>query len=165
MAQILSRPAVLKPDHLPHFARAVMAVGSLCAAALMLLPMFQGAEEHLGLTDKQAHALAFYIFTLCAFMALPRMRRSDLALAALGLGAAAEVAQLATGRSASFLDLSADAVGIFFAWAPSQIEQLRTMARQYPGMTFRQIRALDRRQGARAAEPDANAAPDRSSVA
>jgi len=137
----------VKPSELTIAARAVLVMGSLAAAVLMLLPVFQGAEQYVGLTDKQAHALAFYAFTVCAFLAMPRMRRRDLALAVLAMGAAAEVAQIVTGRSASVIDLSADAVGVFAAWAPAQIEQMRRMARKYPGLSLRQIRALDRRRG------------------
>lgn len=155
---------MLKPAHLPLAARALIVVGGSCAAALMLLPTFQGAEQGLGLTDKQAHIVAFYIFTVSAFMAAPRARRTDLAMVALALGAAAEVAQLITGRSASFLDLSADAAGVFLAWAPAQVEQLRRMARQHPHLTFRQIRALDRRRGRAAGKTEA-AAQDMASAA
>lgn len=146
MVPIHEAIAVLKPSDLPKAARIFIGLGSCCVAALMLLPAFQGAEKGFGLTDKQAHAAAFYVFTLTAFLALPRMRRTDIALAALGLGAAAEVAQLVTGRSGSVMDLSADAVGICLAWAPTQIEHLRRVVRRHPGRTFAEIRALDRRK-------------------
>jgi VanZ family protein len=151
---------VLKPSDLPAAARALLVLGGLFAAVLMLVPALRGAETALGLNDKQAHAAAFYIFCLAAFLAAPRMRRNDIALAALALGAGAEVAQLVTGRSASFGDLMADAVGIGLAWAPAQIEQLRRLAREHPGKTFRQIRDGDRRRpAAPAASPLAETSP------
>ena len=136
----------MRPIDVTRAARGAVVVGGMGVALLMLAPMFQGAEQMFGLTDKQAHGLAFYVATLTAMLSLPRMRRTDLALAMLALGAAAEMAQAITGRSASFTDLSADAVGIFAAWAPSQVERLRYLSRNYPYRTFAEIRAGDRRR-------------------
>lgn len=109
-------------------ARAALALGSAVAVFLMLGP-FQGAERLLLLSDKQAHAIAFFTLTSLSFLAAPRVRKTDLALSALALGAAVEVAQLSVGRSASVLDLSADAVGVFMAWAPAHFESIRRRAR------------------------------------
>jgi VanZ family protein len=113
-----------------------------------MLGPFQGAERHFGLNDFAAHAIAFYGLACLCFLAGPRLRRNDLALVLLALGAAAEVAQAAVGRSASFHDLAADAVGILAAWAPSQIETLRTLARERPHQPLRR-RASDRPAGVR----------------
>ena len=109
-------------------ARAALVLGSATAAFLMLGP-FQGAERLLLLSDKQAHAIAFFTLTSLSFLAAPRMRKMDLAFGALALGAAVEVAQLLVGRSGSVLDLSADAVGVFMAWAPAHFESIRRRSR------------------------------------
>jgi VanZ family protein len=128
-------------------ARLTLALGSAAAAFLMLGP-FQGAEERLMLTDKQAHAIAFFALTALSFLAAPRMRKTDLALAAVAIGAAMEIAQLCVGRSGSVLDLSADAVGVFMAWAPAHFESIRRRSR---------AASVDRRSGGAAAEPERSA--------
>lgn len=109
-------------------ARAVLFIGCCLVATLMLGP-FQGAEKLFGLRDKQAHALAFFAFVSVCFVAFPRMRRTDLALAAVALGAASEIAQAVVGRDAGAGDVIADAVGVLMALAPTYIEGLRAAAR------------------------------------
>lgn len=116
-------------------AQATLAVGLVAAGALMLGP-FQGAERAFGLSDKEAHALAFFALTLTACLAAPRLRKDDLALAALALAGASELAQGVVGREAGVGDLVADALGVFLAWAPMQAAQMRMR------MNLRQ-RALD----------------------
>ena len=136
---------MLRPNDVTKGAYGVFVIGSLAVACFMLLPMFAGAESRFGLSDKEAHALAFYTFTVIAFLACPRNRRADLALAAVALGAGAELAQWATGRDASWGDLAADSVGVFLAWAPSQAERLRILARTFPDIPFHAIREDERR--------------------
>ncbi len=138
----------MRPIDLTAAARGFLVLGSLAVAAFMLAPMFQGAESRLGLSDKEAHALAFYLFTAVAYLAGPRVRRTDLALVAVALGACAEIAQWVTGRDASVADLAADCAGVFLAWAPTQVERLRHLARRYPFRTFADIRGADRRRRA-----------------
>jgi hypothetical protein len=94
-------------DHRP---RRHLVAGALTAAVLMLGP-WPGLEQVFGLSDKAAHAIAFGGLLAVSFLAFPRMRRNDLAIAAVVLGASVEVAQLfastAAARSATWL---ADAV-------------------------------------------------------
>lgn len=129
-------------------ARAVLGLGAVCLAGLMLAPAFQGAERYFGLTDSEAHAIAFYGLTVLTILAAPRMRRNDLALAMVAIGAAMEVAQSFTGRDASFSDLFADSIGVLAAWAPTQVERVRRLARAHPYLSFAEIRAMDRRRKA-----------------
>jgi len=136
---------MLKPDHFVLSARVVLVVGALVAATLMLGP-FQGLEQVFGLSDKTAHALAFGGLTALAFLACPRMRRADLALAALLLGGGVEVAQLFGGRSASLLDWLADGLGIGAVYAVSLVEGLRKMAREQGEMPLQEIARMDRRK-------------------
>ena len=105
-------------------AQAALACGVLVGGVLMLGP-FQGAERHLMLSDKEAHAIAFFLFTLLAVLAAPQLRKNDIAVVALALAAASEVAQGMVGRSAALSDLLADAVGIFAVWAPMQAADFR----------------------------------------
>jgi hypothetical protein len=133
------------PNHVAITARSLLMLGALGVAVLMLGP-FQGAERYFGLNDFEAHAAAFYVLCAMCFLAGPRMRRNDIALIILGLGAAAEVAQTVTGRSASFGDIGADAVGVFAAWAPTQIERLRQLAREHPHRRFSELGRSDRRR-------------------
>ncbi len=92
---------------------------------VLLLGPFQGLEQHLGLSDKSAHAIAFYVLSLALFASLPRLRRTDLAFGLLAFAAATEIAQTLTGRSGSFADFAADAVGVAGAVIPAMIERLR----------------------------------------
>lgn len=110
------------------FSRLCLGLLSLSIGVLVLGP-FQGAEEAFGLNDKEAHAIAFFALTLMLQVALPKVRRLDIALGVLALGALIEVAQLFTGRSASVLDWLADLVGVAFATAPSFIETARGFMR------------------------------------
>jgi hypothetical protein len=126
-------------------ARWGLCAGAATVCVLMLGP-FQGAERYFGLNDVAAHATAFYGLSCLCFMAGPRLRRSDIALVLVALGAAAEVAQGIVGRDASWGDLAADSLGVLAAWAPSQIETLRALAREHPD---RPLSWRDRRSGGR----------------
>ena len=144
---------MLTPNHVVTTARAVLVAGALTAAVLMLGP-WPGLEQVFGLSDKAAHALAFGGLVAVSFVAFPRMRRNDLAVAAVMLGASVELAQLFTAdRSASFGDLFADAAGVGAVYLCSQIEGLRGLARQRGAIAFSDILAQDRRRGARRLSP------------
>lgn len=93
-----------------------------CAAALALaglftamLGPFQGAEENLGLDDKSAHMIGFFVITACLTLLFPRLGLWRTALLTIGLGAGVEVIQGLSGRSASLLDLTADTIGVALA--------------------------------------------------
>lgn len=92
---------------------------------VVLIGPFQGLERNFGLSDEFAHGLAFYAFTVGLFVVLPRFRRIDIALAGLALAASSEIAQSFTGRSGSFSDFTADALGILCAVSPAIAERWR----------------------------------------
>lgn len=96
---------------------------------ILVLGPFSQAEESLGLTDKEAHIIAFFGLTVMMQLAFPRVRRMDMALGVLLLGAMIEVAQLFTGRSASVGDWLADLIGVAVATIPSYAETFRHFAR------------------------------------
>ncbi|NQE63019.1 VanZ family protein [Caulobacter sp. RHG1] len=140
---------MFKPVHVVTAARIALLVGSLTVATLALGP-FQGIEHVIGLGDKPAHAVAFGGLLAISFLAFPRLRRNDLTLAILVLGAAVEIAQLmSAGRTPSLMDWLADAVGVGIVYGVSVIETVRKMAREQGDMTFAQIEATDRRRGRR----------------
>jgi VanZ family protein len=144
---------MLTPNHVVTTARAVLVVGALTVAVLMLGP-WPGLEQVFGLSDKAAHAIAFGGLVAVSFLAFPRMRRNDLALAAVLLGASVEVAQLFTAdRSGTISDLLADTAGVGVVYLASHIENLRALARQRGLATFAEITAQDRRRGARRLAP------------
>jgi VanZ family protein len=144
---------MLTPNHVVTTARAVLVAGALTAAVLMLGP-WPGLEQVFGLSDKAAHAIAFGGLVAVSFLAFPRMRRNDLAIAAVLLGASVEVAQMFTSdRSASISDLLADTAGVGVVYLASHIENLRALARQRGTATFAEIAAQDRRRGARRLAP------------
>lgn len=136
---------MFKPVHFVTAARATLVVGSLAVAVLTLGP-FQGAEAIFGLNDKAAHAIAFGGLLAVSFLAFPRMRRNDLMIAALVLGAGVEVAQVIAHRDGNIPDWLADAAGILTIYGVSMIETVRKMAREQGDLTFDQIAALDRRK-------------------
>ncbi|WP_221230732.1 hypothetical protein [Brevundimonas variabilis] len=115
-----------------------------------MLGPFQGLEQSIGLNDTAAHVIAFYALTIIAFTVAPGRRRTDLAIMLLGFGLAIELAQAATGRSASLADLLADAAGITAALVPGFVERLRRDVRLYPSMSYAEIRRMDRRRARRA---------------
>lgn len=136
---------MLTPNHVVIAAKVVLIAGAATALTLMLGP-FQGLEQVFGLNDKAAHALAFGGLTAVSFLAFPRMRRNDLAIAAILLGASAEVAQLFADRSASFGDLAADAAGVGVIFFASHIEAIRREARERGFVTFKDIKAENNRR-------------------
>ena len=136
---------MLTPNHVVTTARAVLVAGALTAAVLMLGP-WPGLEQVFGLSDKAAHAIAFGALVAVSFVAFPRMRRNDLALAAVLLGASVELAQLFTAdRSGSLGDLFADALGVGAVHLASHIEALRAQARKRGSVAFQDIAAQERR--------------------
>jgi len=127
-------------------------VGCAVALATLMLGPYEGLEKAVGLSDKTAHVLAFFLMTLGLFTIAPRTRRSDLCLAALAASVVSELLQGLTGRTLSITDLGADLVGIGCAMLPGAIEGFRRLARVHPDLTFAQSRLYDRR-AARSAEP------------
>ena len=91
-----------------------LAMGAV--TVLALLPI-----EHLQMPvfdwwDKAQHALAFWVLTGWALLLWPKAAMR-VALGMLAYGACLELAQWAVGwRFAEWVDLAADAVGVFVAW-------------------------------------------------
>lgn len=139
---------MVKPVHFVAAARLTLLLGALTVTVLTLGP-FQGAESHFGLTDKEAHAIAFGGLLAVSFLAFPRMRRNDLTIAALVLGGAIEVAQIIAHRDGNIPDWLADATGILIVYGAGMIETVRKMAREQGDLTFAQIAQMDRRRGRR----------------
>lgn len=118
----------------------------LTAVTILALGPFQGAEESFGLTDKEAHFGTFYGLTFLSLAALPRIRKWDVAVAALAFGGLIEVLQTVTGRDGDILDWVADSFGIAMAVVPMYTEGFRMWAR---GETRRpKRRRSDRRREA-----------------
>lgn len=145
---------MLTPRRVVHIARLIFLIGVVVLAVLVLGP-FQGLEERIGLSDKSAHVIAFYLLGVSALAIAPKWRRTDLMLALLGGGVLVEVLQGFTGRSMSLGDLGADALGLAAAAAPGFIEQLRRLARRHPDLSFAEIAARDRRRTRLAEAPAA----------
>lgn len=110
----------------------LLGLGASVSLAILLLGPFQGLEAAFSLTDKEAHALAFFGVTLGLFAIAPNRRRTDLALVAVAFGVLIELAQGLTGRSMSLMDLTADCVGVLAATLPGLIERLRFYLRGGP---------------------------------
>lgn len=82
---------------------------TVMALALVPLPRIPG----LGHGDKLVHGIVFLVIALLSAVGWPRVRFAVLAAALVAFGAAIEVLQGLTGwRSAEWLDLAADAIGV-----------------------------------------------------
>lgn len=136
----------MTPNRLVALLR-VAALFSAIGLTILFVGPFTYLVDVFHVTDKEAHALAFFGVTVGLFAIAPRWRRTDLALAALAFGVLIELAQGLTGRSVSLLDLTADGVGILAALAPGIVEQLRRHVRTSPDVVFAELRAVDRRRG------------------
>lgn len=92
-------------------------VALIFVAALVVLLLGPGTtlEREVGYLDKIAHFGAFGGLLWSFGVLLRRQPRVLLALYAIAFGALTEVAQDFLGRDASWLDLLADALGVFVA--------------------------------------------------
>lgn len=97
-----------------RIARAGASLAGLAALVLMLGP-FQGEEQEAGLSDGQAHAIAFFVITLGLFLWRPRAPRPAIGALALAMGAIVETLQWQIGRTGSVSDWLADGFGIGLA--------------------------------------------------
>jgi len=104
-----------------------MLIGS--AVAILVFGPFGGAEQSFGLTDKEAHAIAFYVLCTLGLMAMPSVRKWDVALCCLAIGGAIEVVQANIGRDGDIFDWLADSVGVSMAIVPMVFESARRQLR------------------------------------
>jgi VanZ family protein len=111
--------------------RSVVAVFGLVLAVLLLGPDTH-LEDQLGISDKVAHAGAFYALTLGLFGCFPYIRRTDLGLFVILIGASTEVVQAFVGRDGNFPDFAADSMGILGAMLPATVERIRISIRHAP---------------------------------
>lgn len=91
---------------------------AILGLTVLLLGPFQGQESGFGLSDKEAHFLAFYTLTIIALNALQKIRKLDILFFVIIFGLFTEVAQFMTGRSMSIFDLMADTGGALAATLP-----------------------------------------------
>lgn len=135
----------LTPHMLIQALRVGGIVAGLAAVAALSAPI---RYDDLGLPfpDTVAHGMLFYGLTLMLLASMPRSRSAEVALGAVVLGAASEVAQFLVGRQMSLHDFAGDSLGVIAAYAPVAITRLRELSRKHPHRTFAEIRALDRRR-------------------
>ncbi|NBB65816.1 hypothetical protein GVN18_41875 [Pseudomonas sp. ODNR1LW] len=138
---------MLTSRHAILAARLLFVFAATGTSVLMFGP-FQGLEQAFGLSDKAAHAIAFYLLTVGLFLIAPNRRRDDLVIFTVAAALAAEGLQFFTGRSVSIGDFLAGAAGALAAWLPGFVEQVRHAARRYPHLTLSQAARLDRRRRA-----------------
>lgn len=116
------------------------------AAVAALTGPFRYADFHLPFPDTVAHALLAYGLTVLSLAAFPRSRASDIALAAIALSVASEMAQALVGREMSLHDIAGDTAGIVVAYAPVAVGRLRQLIRTHPHLTFAELRRIDPRR-------------------
>jgi hypothetical protein len=136
----------LTPHTLMTAIRGAAVLGAISAAIALTGP-FKYSDLHWPFPDTFAHAILFYGLTILGLGALPRHRAQDVALAAVAIGAASELAQGLVGREMSFHDLFGDSLGVAVAYGPVLVGRLRDLARTHPHVTFADLRRMDRRQG------------------
>jgi len=149
----------LMPSNIVTFARAALFVLTPGVAVLCLAP--GQPLQALPISESAAQAALFYGITATAFVAFPRLRRSDMAATALVLAGVIELIQLASGQAASLRDWLSAGIGISALYVPSLVEQMRHMARKHAFSTFSDLAANDRRKRARRKPVVAESAVDR----
>jgi VanZ family protein len=133
----------------------ILLLAAAIAGGVLLLGPFGEIERRINLTDKEAHLLGFYGFTLLCCAAFPRRRRNDLALSLALLAAASEIAQAMTGRDGDLWDWVADVAGIGLTLAPHLVERMRQAMREAPNLPLHKAFAIaDRRRTSPAHAPD-----------
>jgi len=150
----------MTPRTLHRLSKLAFALATTVLLVLMLGP-FQGLERRLGLTDKTAHAIAFFALANGLFLVAPRTRRTDLAGQVLIGGLVIELLQGLSGRGVSIGDFGANALGVAAALIPGYVERLRQQVRAHPDVPLRQLltqargvaRASRRRRRRAAAKP------------
>lgn len=100
------------------------------SVCVLVFGPFGGQEAKVGLSDKEAHAFAFYVLTALSLAALPRVRKWDVALVILAFGGLIEVVQTLVGRNGNIEDWAADGLGVTLCLAPMMLQELRTFMRQ-----------------------------------
>ena len=95
--------------------RACAALGTACLLYLLLAPRLPDGTQ--GIPDWLAHTMAFAAILWAFWIWAPRVSLLVLSLVVLALGAAVELIQPLTGRSASWTDLGADLIGILLCAA------------------------------------------------
>ena len=135
---------MLKPVHLVAAARFALVIGSVLVAGAFVGP-FQGFAGLGG----NARALVFGGLLALSFLAFPRARRNDLAIAALVLSAALETARTIGHPAGVLADWVADAAGVAAVYAASMIETVRKLVRDHGDVSFAKIAERDNRRSRR----------------
>ena len=112
---------------------ALVMTGAILFGPLTSLP------SKLGVTKLESHALAFFVITALSLLAMPRMRKWDLALICLALGGLSELIQPYLGRDCEALNGWSDALGVGLAVGPMMLEPLRALMRHERRPTERRI--------------------------
>jgi hypothetical protein len=127
------------------------AFGAIAAVVALLAPIHY-SDLHLPFPDTVAHATLAYGLMMLSLGAFPRLRSSDIALAALGLAVASEFAQSLVGREMSLHDIFGDSLGIAAAYGPVAMGRLRELVRTHPHLSFTELRRIDPRYAKRSRE-------------
>jgi hypothetical protein len=140
---------MLTPRHVVFGARGGLLVG-LWAAVMALAGPWHGLGAKIGVNGWLTHVIVFGALVALAYLAFPKRRRNDIAMALVLLAGAAEALQLFAGHTGVTLaDWGADALGVATIHFAGQIENVRRLARHAPYTTFHEIRSADRRRGRR----------------
>jgi hypothetical protein len=134
---------MLTPGHVVLGARGGLIVG-VSITALLTSGLMRGVDFGLGQTP--AHAIGFGGLLALAYLACPRLRRNDIALALVLIAGGVEAVQPGAGRASIMQAWAADAAGLAIIHFAGQIENVRRLARRAPYQTFQDIRRHDRRR-------------------
>lgn len=124
--------------------RALLTAHRILFVLLVSLTLYKALEPATapmgGVSDKIWHFLAFYVLSLSAASAAPRVHLGYIAAAAIGFGIFIEAVQAvpALGRTPSVLDVVADLAGVFAALAPALVVHWRDRSKAQPQKTCEQ---------------------------
>ncbi|ESQ84932.1 hypothetical protein AEAC466_07700 [Asticcacaulis sp. AC466] len=117
-------PPMTRAEKMTLMIRICLVVLTMAAGILAFGP-FGGQEARIGLTDKEAHVLSTFVITCLAILALPKLRKWDVALLCLVGGGLVEVVQTMTGRDGDMADWLADAFGVALVMIPMTVQSMR----------------------------------------
>lgn len=148
---------IFTPRHLVALARSacIVMLVALTAITLRDFEFLEGVfspDPAAGLSPA-ALSIAFYILSVVAFVATPRLRRTDIGIAIVGYGVSLQMVQGGLDYQLNGAGVLAVLLGVGSAVLPGMIERLRHDCRRHPYMSFADITRQDRRNRGASSRP------------
>lgn len=96
--------------------------------------------------DRTIHLGVMFLVAVITYAAYPKMRRSDLTAALIALMGCVELIGFSLGRHGALMAWLADSAGALLAFAPTEIEQFRRLARTNGYVSLGELARQNRRR-------------------